>query len=471
MTANCQRWISALAMVTGLAFSLPASAFQLEMAQVTVNDTFVTPTVTTVSFLAPFDTTPVVVTLATNDGGDPANLRIANVTTTGFQIVATEPDANDGPHVAMTTAYLAVEPGSHTLPDGSQLQAYAVSTTASVGRVTSSVWASLSFTDNFPAAPAVIANLQTDNNETGTPPTTSANPFLATATRNVSSTGLQYAMERAETTAGTNNAAETIGIIAVSDGLDLDFVAAIGGATNLQAVRSGDTIRGFDDGCFTVGWPAGFATTPLAVASMNSRDGNNGGWLRRCSQSGSALGLAVEEDIDNDSERNHTTEIAGLFGASNNFHGRFDVGFTVTKTVLTTSDPENGDTDPFAIPGASVQYTIEISNQGSGAPDDDSVTVTDTVPDNLALCVLPSCQAGGSVILDTSGSPSPPAVTLGTIRYSNDGGATFGYSPNPDADGFDAAINAIEITLDGNFGALTPAGAPSAQLQITARVN
>ena len=82
-------------MVTGLAFSLPASAFQLEMAQVTVNDTFVTPTVTRVSFLAPFDTTPVVVTLATNDGGDPANLRIANVTTTGFQIVATEPDAND----------------------------------------------------------------------------------------------------------------------------------------------------------------------------------------------------------------------------------------------------------------------------------------------------------------------------------------------------------------------------------------
>ncbi|MEL7298297.1 MAG: hypothetical protein AAGJ86_11605, partial [Pseudomonadota bacterium] len=80
-------------------------------------------------------------------------------------------------------------------------------------------------------------------------------------------------------------------------------------------------------------------------------------------------------------------------------------------------------------------------------------------------------QTGGSVILDTSGSPSPPAVSLGAIRYSNDGGASFGYTPNPDADGFDAAIDAIEITLDGNFGALTPAGAPSAQLQISARVN
>ncbi|MEL7297900.1 MAG: hypothetical protein AAGJ86_09570, partial [Pseudomonadota bacterium] len=388
MTATRTRRHQWLIATASLWLSTPLLAFQLEMASITVNDTFVTPTVTTVTFLAPFDTTPVVVTLTTNDGGDPANLRITNVTSTGFQIVVTEPPANDGPHVAMTTAYLAVEPGSHTLPDGSQLQAYAVSTTASVGRFTGSAWAGLSFTNNFPTAPAVIANLQTDNNETGTPPTTSAIPFLATATRSVSGNGLQYAMERAETTTGTNNASETIGIVAATNGLDLDFVAGIGGQTNVQAIRSGDAIRGFDDGCFTVGWPAGFSTTPVAVASMNSRDGNNGGWLRRCSQSAAALGLAVEEDIDNDSERNHTTEIAGLFGASNDFHVRFDVGFVVAKTVMTTSDPENGDTDPFAIPGATVQYTIQIANQGSGAPDDNSVTVTDSVPDNLALCVI-----------------------------------------------------------------------------------
>ncbi|MEM8547039.1 MAG: H-type lectin domain-containing protein [Pseudomonadota bacterium] len=246
-------WIFALLLLAG-----PALAFDVEMAPVTVQDTFTTPASTTVTFLQPFDTVPVVVTLATNEGGDPANLRITNVTTTGFTLVVTEPPANDGPHVAMNTAYLAVEPGSHTLPGGGQLQAYTAQTTATVSRFSGVSWDSLVFSNAFPSAPAVLANLQTMNNEAATPPTTSATPFLATAIDNVNASGLQFALERAESTQGAVTVPEVVGIVVMTDGSVTDFFDQGGNPVRLQAARTPDVIRGFSDGCFSVNWPVPF---------------------------------------------------------------------------------------------------------------------------------------------------------------------------------------------------------------------
>ncbi|ULN64579.1 hypothetical protein MID13_01790 [Vibrio gigantis] len=58
---------------------------------------------------------------------------------------------------------------------------------------------------------------------------------------------------------------------------------------------------------------AGFRTPPVLVASKNSRNGGNGGWLRRCSISKDEVVFIVEEDMEKDAERAHKSEEAAFF--------------------------------------------------------------------------------------------------------------------------------------------------------------
>lgn len=446
-------------------------AFEIEMGNVTVQDTFVTPTWTLVTFIRPFPGVPVVVALPTNDGSDPATLRIRNVTTTGFEILQVEPNANDGLHLAMPTAYLAVETGSHVLPDGNRLIALEHTTASFANRFISTTWDTVSFPDVFSGTPALVAAIQTTANESQAPPTTSSVPFMDVGLRNVTTTGFQITLERAESTAGTVTSPERIGIVAIEDAVDLTFTDALSTTVRLQSFRTGNNVRGWDNGCFANNYGVAFGATPLAVASLNTRGGNNGGWLRRCSQSAAALGLTVDEDTDNDTERSHQPERAGIIAASPAFHVDFDVNLLVSKLYSLLSDPFNGTTNPKSIPNANIQYTIGVVNRGAGSPDSDSLIITDDISPDIRLCVSVACQPGGPIVFDPSGSPVPPGVSLGTVEYSNDGGASYSYTPVPDADGFDNAVDAVRITMSGSMTGIAPAGVPSFELRLAARVN
>ncbi len=444
-------------------------AFELEMAPAALNDTFSVPAWTTVTFLEPFDVRPLVFVLPTNQGSDPATIRVRNVTTTGFEALQVEPSGNDGPHVAMTTAYLAIEPGNHMLPDGTRIVALERTTTAFANRFLGVSWDVVPFPTAFTAAPAAIAQIQTMASEGQSPPSTPSAPFMDVSMQNLGPASVQVTLERAESVAGTV-VPERIGIVAIDGAANTSFVDGFGTAAQLQSIATPDNIRGWSNGCYTNSYPVPFATTPLSVASINSRGGNNGGWIRRCSESSAALGLTVDEDIDNDSERNHTTESAGVIAASTAFHANFDVDLDIAKAVSTTWDPVNGGSGPYSIPDATVEYTIAVENRGSLSPDTDSLTVTDDVPADLSLCVTTSCLAGAPVILDVSNSPVPPGVSLGSIEYSDDDGASFVYTPNPDAAGYDPNINAIRVTLNGIFGSISTSGPPSFELILGAKI-
>lgn len=58
---------------------------------------------------------------------------------------------------------------------------------------------------------------------------------------------------------------------------------------------------------------------------------------------------------------------------------------SVTKTALTIWDPYNTNTNPKAIPGALVRYTVTISNNGSATASATLTTVTDALSTNLAI--------------------------------------------------------------------------------------
>lgn len=454
----------------GVLLCQSASAFELEMGAVTLNDTFTVPSWTTVTYAAPFDVRPLVFVLPTNQGSDPSTVRIRNISTSGFEVLQVEPTANDGPHVAMSTAYLAIEPGNHLLPDGSRITAIDVSTTASANRLLSVTWTGVSFPSVFGLSPAVLTQIQTLNNESLNPPGTSSAPFMDVSIQSLSTSFLQLTLERAESTAGTVAVAERVGVLAIDDQTNISFVDAAGIAVQLQSLATPDNIVGWTNGCIVNNYPVAFTTTPLTVASVNSRDGNNGGWIRRCSQSSTGLGLTVDEDIDTDSERSHTTERAGIVAASGAFHANFDVELNVAKSFTTVSDPINGTSNQKPIPEAVVEYTVNVENLGSLSPDSDSLTITDIVPSELSLCVTATCLAGGPIILDVTGSPAPPGVSIGLIEYSDDGGISYTYTPVPDVSGYDPVVNAVRINLTGTFSSITTTGPPSFDLVMAAEI-
>ena len=441
------------------------------MGPAVLQDTFASPAWTSITFLEPFDTVPHVHVLPTNEGGDPATVRVRNVTTTGFEALQVEPNGNDGPHVAMNTAYLAIEPGSHVLPDGTRLVSLDYTTTSFANRFISTTWDNVAFPIAFPATPAVLASIQTVANESGNPPATSSIPFMDVGIRNVSTTGLQSTLERAESTAGTVTVGERIAILAIENGTNISFVDMFSNQVLLQAITTPRNIRGWDNGCFANNYIVPFPATPLAVASTNTRSGNNGGWLRRCGQSSVALSLTVDEDIDNDAERNHTPEAAGIVAGSIAFHAKFEVDLGITKSVEVLSDPVNAGPDARAIPQATMQYTIQVENTGSISPDASTVVVFDTVPEEVDLCVTAACLTGGPVIFDDSASPVPTGVTLGTVEYSDDDGLTYIYVPSPDAFGFDPLVDAVRITMNGTLASIGVAGAPQFDLRLAARVD
>lgn len=98
----------------------------------------------------------------------------------------------------------------------------------------------------------------------------------------------------------------------------------------------------------------------------------------------------------------------------------------VAKTSAVQWDPINNGTNPKAIPGARILYTITINNTGSLAAD--NIVLTDAIPADTWFYV------------DT-----PP--TGGTAAYSNDGGGTYTYAPSSGADGEDQAVTNVQVTV------------------------
>ncbi|WP_084690964.1 DUF11 domain-containing protein [Sphingomonas sp. SRS2] len=79
--------------------------------------------------------------------------------------------------------------------------------------------------------------------------------------------------------------------------------------------------------------------------------------------------------------------------------GEYNIGSTaldVNKIATTISDPINGALLPKAIPGAVVEYCIQVQNTGSGAATD--IAVTDTIPDHSTY-VAGSLFVNGTTLL------------------------------------------------------------------------
>lgn len=144
---------------------------------------------------------------------------------------------------------------------------------------------------------------------------------------------------------------------------------------------------------------------------------------------------------------------------------------TLVKSAQTFSDPFNGTTNPKAIPGAFVDYSVVVTNPGPGVIDNNAVFVFDAVPANTDLFVGDVGGGGSGPVAFTalaSGltySFTSLASTTDDVSFSNDGGATYVYVPAPNGNGVDPAVTHIRINPKGVFSASS-----SCQVLIRVRV-
>ena len=140
---------------------------------------------------------------------------------------------------------------------------------------------------------------------------------------------------------------------------------------------------------------------------------------------------------------------------------------SVIKSVQTISDPINGTTSPFNIPGAQLLYIIQVTNSGIGSTDTDTVIINDMIPANTSLQVTDLGGAGSGPVLFIDGSPvsglTYTYTALGNLgddlEFSTDG-VVWTYVPTPDANGVDANVRYIRVNpksaMLGNGGGGDP---------------
>ena len=194
-----------------------------------------------------------------------------------------------------SVSYVVMEAGDWTLNDGTRISA---------GTETSNLLTSEGFEDinlnGFEATPMVLSQVQTTN----------GNDWVTTRTQGQSTNGFQVAMQEEEALNLGGHKNETLGWLAVEQGVASD------GETLLQSKTTGTN---YDENRSTVSFDAAFDAAPSVIAKLGSFAGANTANLRLDEISQTSFGVGVQEEQSQDMELDHVNEsvsFLALEGAS-----------------------------------------------------------------------------------------------------------------------------------------------------------
>ncbi len=286
---------------------------------------------TQVTFSQIYDAPPAVFLLEDDGNPEPSSVRIRNITQSGFEAVPVEPDSRvaDATDQSTDIHYLAITRGEFQFPDGKRIEVGPLVPPDEISnfqskRLSGDSWFNFGFGSSFSATPALLTQLLSMNNETTHSPGQPSRPWMTTAVRNVTTSGGQLALDRAETNTGTLSSAEQIAYLAIEPGTIGSFQDIDGTPIASEAQRTPDSIRGTTS-CYTYNFLQPYTGSPLVIGSQMTWDGGDGGWLRRCSASTSRVELKIEEDWALDTDRSHTTERAGFMVFNDAFRADFSL--------------------------------------------------------------------------------------------------------------------------------------------------
>lgn len=238
----------------------------------------------TVSLDNTYDNPVVIVSDPTLNGSDPAAIRIRNVTDKTFQLQLQEPNYRDGRHTKESVSYVVMEAGDWAFANGARISAG----TQVSNTLTSRGFDSVALED-FRDTPAILSQVQTAN----------GGDWVTTRMRNQSNNGFQLAMQEEEALNKGGHANETIGWVALSQGVASD------GDTLLQGGMTG---RFLGSDRKSVQFKEAFDTAPSVIAKLGSFYGADTANLRLDEISNLSFGARVHEEQSLDRELNHTNE-------------------------------------------------------------------------------------------------------------------------------------------------------------------
>ncbi len=343
--------------------------------------------------------------------GDPFTLRVRDITSNGFEFQLDEFDYQDGATALEGISWIAVASGTHTLMNGTQIQ-------AGFATATNEAATSVSFVDTSYSSPIVFSQVSSDNE------------LSAVVTRNsgVSGSGFTVQMQEEEANANTH-LTEDIGWIAIEAGGSV--------ASGILSGTTGDVVT---HATTTVNFGSAFAAAPIFIADMQTLDGGDtGSTAGAASVTTTQAQIFVDEEASSDGETSHTNENVGYVALD---QGTYDtVSFTngsdtlrggdgddilyadgfvdTTVSAPSTSNPlENAilDDNPVGYWNLNETAGTTIDNQGSvGAGIDGTSTGGPTLG-------ISSLYIGGGTAIDFDGTNDgiliPDSTSINTGTYT-----------------------------------------------------
>jgi hypothetical protein len=237
-------------------------------------------------------------------GNRPAAAIITATSTSSFTVRIQEPDDEADTHGTELVSYIVMERGAYQLPDGRRVDVGTKRTTQYYGNaVAGTSDDTCSFTQTFTSAPVVLSALQTNNN-TGTP------DFLTAASSLVTTNDFACAIEVPDGVTTAPGGAETIGWIAIESG------AFGNNGIALIASTTPTSITGWTDTpWYDYAWTSEYFTSgPGIVATKQTRNGAEGGWVRYDNEDADSAQFAIDEA--DGANRTHTGEQVGYLAFS-----------------------------------------------------------------------------------------------------------------------------------------------------------
>jgi len=236
-----------------------------------------------VDFTQEFIDPIVVANPLSNNGGQPAVIRVRNVDSSGFEARVQEWPYLDKSHATEIVSYLVVERGMHQLPNGTWIEAEE----AEVGKD----FMSVPFAAPFLDAPIVLASVTTVNE----------GDAVTSRLKGIDPFGFRARLQEQESS-NQAHANETISYIAwePSDG-ELEGL-------RFEVGRTGDTVTHEPH---TLVYRSAFEQLPFFLGDMQTTDGPDTASLRYANFGLESVDVWVDEETSRDGEINHTTETVG----------------------------------------------------------------------------------------------------------------------------------------------------------------
>jgi len=381
-------------------------------------------------------TSPVVITSdPTLIDSDPAVVRLRGIDSDSFQIKLQEPNykvGRDRRHSAETISYIVIEEGTWEITDGTILEAGILNT----DKLSSTGSETIGLDDNFGSETSVSVLTQTQ--------TFNGRDWVTTRTDNITGNSFQVMMQEEETLNGGNHKSESIGWLAIEQGISTD------GDT---IIESGTTADAFTDQINSHTFGADFLSAPILLTKLASFDEPDTANSRIQSISADGFTAMVQEEQSLDDEIFHTTESLSYLALSG----------TSGTLVTSTNNSDNGSAE-FSIAGdPRIGSILEINLIDSDPDGDGNFSYSwlssidnsnwSSISNNESLLVSQDLEGNQirGLVSYTDGAGFSEAVYTDsvTVSYQNDGNAQFNISGLPQS-GQTLTVELISNDPDGN---------------------